>query len=76
MQYMPQGDLDTFLTRQRQQQSRSGFPFLQKCLIAKQIADGLAWLHHCNPPIVHGNLKPSNILVSFSLSPLYYEIRK
>lgn len=93
MQYMAQGDLDSYLSRQQQSNSRlsssrsgpNAISFLQKCLIAKQIADGLAWLHQSNPPIVHGNLKPSNILVSFfflfvmphsnirkAKNPLYY----
>lgn len=32
--------------------------------IAVQVAQGLAFLHHhCDPPIIHGDIKPSNILL-------------
>eukprot|EP01118_Nematostelium_gracile_P011869 TRINITY_DN4282_c0_g2_i1.p1 TRINITY_DN4282_c0_g2~~TRINITY_DN4282_c0_g2_i1.p1 ORF type:complete len:909 (-),score=196.33 TRINITY_DN4282_c0_g2_i1:16-2667(-) len=33
-------------------------------MIAQQVVEGLDYLHSCNPPIIHHNLKPSNILLS------------
>jgi serine/threonine protein kinase len=42
----------------------AGLSFLQKCELSKEMAKGLAWLHNSTPnPIVHGSLKPANILV-------------
>lgn len=35
----------------------------KKLLFAKHIAQGMHALHSCNPPIIHHNLKSSNILV-------------
>jgi len=35
----------------------------QKFQICINIARGMTWLHHRNPPIIHFDLKPANILV-------------
>lgn len=34
--------------------------------VAKEVAQGMQCLHSCNPPIIHCNLKSSNVLVSES----------
>ena len=39
---------------------------LQRLKIAKGIAQALAWLHCSSPPVVHGSLTTSNILVFFT----------
>ena len=44
---------------------------LQRLKIAKGIAQALAWLHCSTPPIIHGSLTPSNILVFLSFYFLY-----
>jgi len=36
-----------------------------KLRIAMEICEGMMVLHHNNPPIVHRNLKPENILIDF-----------
>jgi serine/threonine protein kinase len=60
-------DLRTFLKSNTTPMSSSGgnvaLSFLQRCQIAKEIANGLAWLHNSSVPVVHGNLKPTNVLV-------------
>ena len=33
--------------------------------LAKGIALGIHYLHHLNPAIIHGDLKPKNVLVCF-----------
>jgi len=44
-------------------------PLLHRINIADGIAQGLAWLHKANPPIVHHDLKPSNILLDKDDNP-------
>ncbi|KAL2552432.1 Receptor-like serine/threonine-protein kinase [Forsythia ovata] len=41
----------------------------KRFLIALHIAKGLEYLHHyCDPPIIHGDIKPSNILLDGNFS--------
>ncbi|XP_073297798.1 receptor-like serine/threonine-protein kinase At4g25390 [Primulina huaijiensis] len=41
----------------------------KRFLIALHIAKGLEYLHHyCDPPIIHGDIKPSNILLDESFN--------
>ncbi|CAI9774096.1 unnamed protein product [Fraxinus pennsylvanica] len=41
----------------------------KRFLIALHIAKGLEYLHHyCDPPIIHGDVKPSNILLDGSFN--------
>ncbi|XP_002961127.2 PTI1-like tyrosine-protein kinase At3g15890 [Selaginella moellendorffii] len=40
--------------------------------VALGCAEGLAYLHHsANPPMIHGNIKASNILLTDDFQPLY-----
>lgn len=39
-----------------------------------QIARAVSFLHHHNPPIVHGSLCPSNVLLTSSLVPRLADI--
>ena len=47
---------------------------LQRLKLGKQIAQAMAWLHGCSPPVMHGSLIPSNILVGISSSALFASI--
>jgi len=42
---------------------------IRRIEIAEGIARGLAWFHNVNPPIVHHDLKPSNILLDKDDNP-------
>ena len=39
------------------------FSFDEKLSISAQISQALVYMHSCNPPIVHLDLKPENVLV-------------
>lgn len=64
MEYVPSGDLFqysiSFIKSKRQ------VPIYWVLILIKQITFGLNVLHSSTPVIVHGDLKPSNILLSFN----------
>ena len=68
--FMPNGSLNRWL------HIESGMPTLNNTLslaqrlnIAVDIMDALDYLHnHCQPPIIHCDLKPSNILLAEDMS--------
>eukprot|EP01120_Amphizonella_sp_Union-15-10_P017087 TRINITY_DN9379_c0_g1_i3.p1 TRINITY_DN9379_c0_g1~~TRINITY_DN9379_c0_g1_i3.p1 ORF type:complete len:401 (-),score=43.95 TRINITY_DN9379_c0_g1_i3:112-1314(-) len=55
------GNLEDFLS------SNIEITLAQKIQMSIDIANGIAWLHGSNPPIIHHDLKPSNILVGDNL---------
>ena len=59
-QYMSNGNLDNWLHHECRSLS-----FREILDIAKDVANALDYLHHhqCQTPIVHGDLKPSNVLL-------------
>ena len=69
-EFMPNGSLNGWL------HPKSGMPTISNTLsleqrlnIAVDIMDALDYLHnHCQPPIVHCDLKPSNILLTEDMS--------
>ncbi|XP_072978634.1 receptor kinase-like protein Xa21 isoform X1 [Typha angustifolia] len=62
-EYLPNGSLDDWLHPQAAEQSRV-LSLIQRLNIAIDVASALDYLHHHGPdPIVHCDLKPSNILL-------------
>ena len=57
--------MDTSLTKYLDIHTKSQFPLSQKLFIFHQVAQALAYLHTRMPPLVHHDLTPNNILVSY-----------
>ncbi|KAG9040746.1 hypothetical protein FS837_000233 [Tulasnella sp. UAMH 9824] len=55
------GSLDAYLVRNPE------LPVAERLQISLQVSRGLAYLHSFEPPIVHGDLKPGNILLRKNL---------
>ncbi|CAD5163403.1 unnamed protein product [Musa acuminata subsp. malaccensis] len=76
-EFLPRGSLFRLLQR-----NTTKLDWRRRVLMALDIARGMNYLHHCNPPIIHRDLKSSNLLVDknwtvkvgdFGLSRLKYE---
>ncbi|XP_068646510.1 putative leucine-rich repeat receptor-like serine/threonine-protein kinase At2g19230 [Aristolochia californica] len=62
LEYMPRGNLSRIL--QGIDGNENPLSWVQRIQIAIDIAQGLEYLHFgCNPPIIHGNMKMTNILL-------------
>jgi serine/threonine protein kinase len=63
MQFMPNGNLDMSLYPE-DLESGSSLTLLQRLNIAIDVASAMDYLHNdCDPPIVHCDLKPANVLI-------------
>jgi len=61
---MPNGNLDTWLHQKHGSVAPNILGLAQRMSIGVDIADALAYLHHdCGIPILHCDLKPTNILL-------------
>ena len=61
--------MDTSLRLYLEKHTKADFPLVHKIDVLKQVAQGLSYLHNQNPPLVHHDLSPNNILlneISFS----------
>lgn len=56
-EYAPEGSLSTFWNKK----NLTRMPFMNKCSLALDIANGLSALHACD--VVHGDVKPENVLI-------------
>ncbi|XP_068659856.1 cysteine-rich receptor-like protein kinase 44 isoform X2 [Aristolochia californica] len=69
-EFMPNGSLDKIIYSNESKSSYSVQRSQQLCKIAVGVARGLDFLQHgCHPPIVHFDVKPSNILLDKNLCP-------
>ncbi|KAM3223750.1 hypothetical protein ACQJBY_057238 [Aegilops geniculata] len=68
-EFMPNGSLDRWLHMDvHASHQLRGLTLMQRLNIAVDIADALDYLHNnCEPPIIHCDLKPSNILLNEDL---------
>ncbi|KAF5195571.1 Serine/threonine-protein kinase EDR1 [Thalictrum thalictroides] len=57
-EFLPRGSLFRLLQR-----STTKLDWRRRVHMALDIARGMNYLHHCNPPIIHRDLKSSNLLV-------------
>ncbi|WOL03259.1 3-phosphoinositide-dependent protein kinase B-like [Canna indica] len=57
-EFLPRGSLFRLLQR-----NTARLDWRRRILMAIDIARGMNYLHHCNPPIIHRDLKSSNLLV-------------
>ncbi|KAL6651007.1 hypothetical protein ACP70R_009932 [Stipagrostis hirtigluma subsp. patula] len=63
-EYMPNGNLDSWLHPTGGRNVPNQLDLTQRINIVVDIADALQYLHHdCESPIIHCDLKPSNILL-------------
>jgi len=70
-EYMPNGNLDTWLHNKEEGKSPKSLGLTQRISVAVNVADALDYLHHdCGRPTVHCDLKPSNILLDEDMTAL------
>ncbi|GLT83942.1 hypothetical protein SLE2022_022050 [Rubroshorea leprosula] len=61
---MQNGSLEEWLHPNEDQTGARSLSFIQRLNIAIEVASAIEYLHnYCQPSIVHGNLKPSNVLL-------------
>ena len=56
--------MDTSLRTYLEDHSKEEFPLHQKTLVLRQVTQALAYLHSQNPPLVHHDLSPNNVLLN------------
>lgn len=65
---MQNGSLEDWLHQSDDQAEVLNLSLIQRLNIAIDVAYGIEYLHHhCQPPVVHGDLKPSNILLDHKM---------
>ena len=56
--------MDTSLRSYLEDHSREQFPLHQKTFVLLQVTQAMAYLHSQNPPLVHHDLSPNNVLLN------------
>ncbi|KAL9462336.1 hypothetical protein AB3S75_000360 [Citrus x aurantiifolia] len=67
-EYMKCGSLDDWLHQSNDKLEASNLGLIQRLNLVIDVASVIEYLHHhCQPPIVHGDLKPSNVLLDHDM---------
>ncbi|KAL9459411.1 hypothetical protein AB3S75_002752 [Citrus x aurantiifolia] len=67
-EYLPCGSLEDWLHQSNDQLEAGNLNLIQRLNVVIDVASVIEYLHHhCQPPIVHGDIKPSNILLDYDL---------
>ncbi|GLT57112.1 hypothetical protein SLA2020_301060 [Shorea laevis] len=67
-EFMQNGNLDEWLHSNEVQVGVRNFSFIKRLNVVIEVAHAIEYLHyHCQPAIVHGDLKPSNILLDHEM---------
>ena len=56
--------MDASLRTYLEDHSKEEFPLHQKAFVLRQVTQALAYLHSQNPPLVHHDLSPNNVLLN------------
>ena len=56
--------MDTSLRRYLEDHSKEEFLLKQKVFVLRQVVQALAYLHNQNPPLVHHDMSPNNVLLN------------
>ena len=56
--------MDTSLRTYLEDHGKEEFPLHQKALVIRQVTQAMAYLHSQNPPLVHHDLSPNNVLLN------------
>ena len=56
--------MDTSLRRYLEDHKKKAFPLYLKAFVLRQVAQALVYLHGQNPPLVHHDLTPNNVLLN------------
>ena len=56
--------MDTSLRTHLENHSKEEFPLHQKVFVLRQVTQALRYLHSQNPPLVHHDLSPNNVLLN------------
>ena len=68
-EFVERGSLDTLLYNLKNKSKRDVLQFEEKLNILIGISSGMAYLHSLQPPLIHRDLKPQNILISKDMTP-------